>query len=540
MAARRRWLGLTVLGFGVALVVVDITIVNVAMPSIIADLDLDFSDAAWVNAAYAVVFATFVITLGRMGDVLGRRRLFLAGLMIFLAASLSAAGSDSLRGLVASRALQGLGAAMILPATLATVNATFRGRERAIAFGIWGSVIGGMAAVGPVLGGWLTTSFSWRWVFFVNVPIAVAAFIAAAAFVDESRDESTVSGFDVPGFLAASVGFSSLVLGIIEGPRFGWLTATRDLEVGHWVWPWRSLSFVPIALAVGVGAIVIFVVIENRRLRAGRFVLFDLRLFRIRSFRYGNVLAALVGLGEFGLVFVVPLYLQTVVQYSALQTGVLFLSMAAGGFLGGPLAAYLTHRFGPRQVVSAGMSLEGLGAVGAAVVLTPTNVPLALVLALFAYGVGVGLASSQLASVILAEVPAAASGQASAMQSTFRQVGAALGIAMLGTIYITSMATLTGDRLDAIAGLIPSQRAHIVEGLSDSAGWYIGALRYWTPDFRVVVVAVSESITNAARMAAAAAGAFFAVGTLLSRRLPDILREDDRSRDRSTAGADHR
>ena len=177
--------------------------------------------------------------------------------------------------------------------------------------------------------------------FFVNVPIAVAAFIAAAAFVDESRGEATVGGFDVPGFLAASVGFSSLVLGIIEGPRFGWLTATRALEVGDWAWPWRSLSFVPIALVVGVGAIAIFVLIENRRLRAGRFVLFDLRLFRIRSFRYGNVLAALVGLGEFGLVFVVPLYLQTVVQYSALQTGVLFLAMAAGGFLGGPLAAYL-------------------------------------------------------------------------------------------------------------------------------------------------------------------------------------------------------
>ncbi len=525
---RRRWLGLAVLGFGVALVVVDITIVNVAMPSIIVDLGLDFSDAEWVNAAYALVFATFLITLGRVGDLIGRRRLFVAGVAVFAGGSLLAARADSLTALVGARAIEGFGAAMILPATLAIVNATFRGRERAIAFGIWGSIIGGMAAVGPLLGGWLTTSFTWRWVFYTSVPTAIAAAVAAMAVVDESRDEQTASGFDVPGFAAASLGLFGLVMGIIEGPRYGWVLATEELQIGTWVWQEGSLSIASVALLAGVLALVGFVLIEHRRLAAGRPVLFDLRLFRIRSFSHGNLLAALVGLGEFGLVFVVPIYLQTVVELTALQTGALFLAMAFGGFLGGPLAAFLANRIGPRQVVTAGMSLEALAAFAVAVVLLPTAVHTMLAPALFLYGVGVGLASSQLASIILAEVPPASSGQASGMQSTFRQVGAALGIAVLGTIFITSMAAITADRLEAIGGLITTQRTNILDRLIDSAGWYIDALRAWTPDFGVVVNAGAESITSAARIAAGVAGLFFVLGILFSRRLPDILREGRR------------
>jgi MFS family permease len=426
---------------------------------------------------------------------------------------------------------------MILPATLAIVNATFRGRERAIAFGIWGSVIGGMAAVGPLLGGWLTTSFTWRWVFYVNVPVGLAVFVAAIALVDESRDEETMFGFDIPGFATASLGLFGLVTGIIEGPRYGWLAATEDLHIGAWMWPQGGLSIAPVALAIGGIALAAFIVIEHRRLELGLPVLFNMRLFRIPSFSHGNLLAALVGLGEFGLVFVVPIYLQTVVELTALETGALFVAMAIGGFLGGPLAAFLAHRIGPRQVVTAGMSLEALGAFGVALVLLPTAVHPMLVVALFFYGVGVGLASSQLASLILVEIPPASSGQASGMQSTFRQVGAALGIAVLGTIFITSMAAITGDRLESIRGLVASQRSTIVDGLTDSAGWYINALRGWTPDFRVVVDAAAKSITDAARLAAATAGLSFVVGVGFSRRLPDVLREGHPVPDGEPTGA---
>jgi len=526
--SHRRWLGLGVVALGVAVIVVDITVVNVAMPVLMADLGLDFGDAEWVNAIYAAVFATFLITLGRVGDLMGRRRIFTSGLVVFAMASLLAARADSMTGLIGARALQGLGAAMILPATLAIVNEGFRGRERAIAFGLWGSMIAGMAAVGPLLGGWLATSFTWRWVFLINVPVALALAIGATRLVHESRS-SAVDGFDGPGFALASVGLFSLVLGIIEGPRYGWLVATGEFQIGAWGWPF-GLSIVPVALGVGVMALVRFVRLERSRLAAGSAVLFDLRLFRIVSFRHGNVLAAMVGLGEFGLIFVVPLYLQTAVDISAMGTGTLLLAMAAGGFVAGPLAGHFAQRLGPRQVVSIGMGLESLAALGVAIVLSPDGVEPGLIAALFAYGVGVGLAGSQLASVILSEIPPDVSGQASGMQSTFRQVGAALGIAVLGTIFVTTMGEIAADRLDAIQGLVDPQRARIVERLTESAGWYVHALRAWTPDFGVVVQAAERSITDAARYAAVAVAAVFAAGTVLSRRLPDILRQGEPDR----------
>ena len=521
--SHRRWAGLLVLGLGVALIVVDITIVNVAMPLIVANLDLDFVDAEWVNVIYAAVFASFLITLGRVGDIVGNRRLFVMGNMAFFAASLAAAQADSLGALLGARALQGLGAAMILPATLALTNANFRGRERSIAFGIWGAVIGGMAAVGPVLGGWLTTAFGWRWIFIMNLPIAAVLALAAMALIEESTRE-TRPGFDISGSVLAALGLLGLVLGVIEGPRYGWFRVSENLEIMGWVWP-LEVSIAPLALLVGSVTLALFVVLENRRLHSGQTVLFDLRLFGIPSFLRGNLLALVIGLGEFGLIFVVPLYLQTAVGVSALRTGLLILAMAVGGFVGGPMAGVLARRFGPRQIVTVGLGLEALGALGVALSVAPSQIVPGLGVSLFVYGVGLGFASSQLASLILAEIPVAASGEASGMQSTFRQVGATLGIALLGTVFVTAMGQETLDRLDAIDGLIDSQRARIVESLTDSAGWYIHGLRGWTPDFEVVVRAAESGIAVAASYAALAASVIFMGGTLLSRFLPDILSE---------------
>ncbi|HEX9978197.1 MAG TPA: MFS transporter, partial [Acidimicrobiia bacterium] len=200
----RRWLGLAVLGLGVAMIVIDITIVNVALPTVISRLDLEVADAQWVNTIYALSFASLLITLGRVGDIWGRRRLFLAGIGWFIVASLFAGRADSLAALVAARGLQGVGAAMILPATLSTVNAGFRGRDRAVAFGIWGSIIGGMAAIGPLAGGWLTTTFTWRWAFYANLPVGLLTLVGGFLLVDESREDRAAGGsrFDPPGFAA--------------------------------------------------------------------------------------------------------------------------------------------------------------------------------------------------------------------------------------------------------------------------------------------------------------------------------------------------
>ncbi len=187
---RREWIGLGVLAAGLSLIVVDGTIVNVSLPVIIDELGLDLTDAQWINSIYSVVFAALLLTAGRLGDRLGRRMLFVAGVVVFIGGSLMAAASESSTALIVARVVQGVGGALVLPCTLSTVNATFRGRDRAIAFGVWGAVISGMAAVGPLLGGWLTTSFTWPWIFLVNVPIGILVIIGAFLTVPETRRRS--------------------------------------------------------------------------------------------------------------------------------------------------------------------------------------------------------------------------------------------------------------------------------------------------------------------------------------------------------------
>ena len=426
----RRWLGLVALTIGVAMIIVDATIVNVAIPSIIRDLGIGITQAEWANSIYSLVFAALLISVGRVGDVGGRRRVFVLGLVVFLAASLVTALAPNGNVLLVGRSLQGVGGALILPSTLSIVNATFRGQERAIAFGIWGSTIGGMAALGPLVGGWFVTHLSWRWAFYVNLPIALLALAGAFLFVDESRDPAARPGYDPPGVVLSTLGFLGIVFGLIEGQTYGWWTAKREFlglaPFGH--------SVIPFAFAVGVArARSASSSSSARRARAGRPVLVDFALFRIPSFRYGNIAVLIVGLGELGLVFVIPLFLQSVLGLSAFDTGLVLTALAGGAFVAGGFAAPLTRRIGASRVVQLGLAIEIVGIVAVGLTFSADRPAWQFCPQLFVYGLGVGFATAQLTSVILADVPAAQSGEGSGIQSTSRQVGSALGIAILGT-----------------------------------------------------------------------------------------------------------
>jgi EmrB/QacA subfamily drug resistance transporter len=354
---RRRWRAMPFIALGVAMIIVDATIINVAIPTIIRDLDTTATTAEWVNSIYSLVFAALLITLGRVGDMVGRRRLFALGTVWFVAASVVAATAPSGGVLIFGRFLQGIGGAMILPATLSTVNSLFVGRERAIAFAIWGSTIGGMAAVGPFLGGLLTTELSWRWAFLINVPLGIAILIGLLTVVPETSDPKARRGIDVPGQLTLVLGLAALVFGLIEGQNYGWWTSTQRLDLVGW--PEGTISPVAVALAVAVVALGAFVMIERARLRAGKLVVVDLRLFSIGSFSLGNVAALIVALGEFGLLFVLPLYLQGALGLSALATGAVLIPLAVGTLLAGGVTAQLAPRLGPRGVVQLGLLLEG-------------------------------------------------------------------------------------------------------------------------------------------------------------------------------------
>ncbi|MDL4777571.1 MFS transporter [Actinomadura xylanilytica] len=516
--ARRR-LCLATLSVGVSLIMVDGTIVNVALPTIIGDLGITATDAEWANAGYTLVFAALLLPAGRLGDVLGHRRLFALGVVAFVVASALAGQARGGPSLLLGRALQGAGAAMILPATLAVINTAFRGRDRAMAFGVWGSVIGGTVAIGPVLGGWLTSAQSWRWIFTINVPLGAAVLAGIALWVPESRDPRAVLRTGVVGTLAASAGFAALVFALIEGQRYGWWTPTRPFRAGPWDWPSSAVSPIPAALGLGALCLGVFAAATGRRRRRGRPVLLDVTLFAVPSFRIGSIAIAIVGLAEFGLVFVLPLYLQAALGASALRAGLVILALAVGALLAGPSAGPLAQRHGARTVVLAGLLLETAGIAAAGAVMAPASSPWRLVGPLLVYGAGVGLASAQLSNVVLADIPVERSGQASGAQSTTRLLGSALGIAVLGTVLVTTLGAGLDRRLDTLDDMPPRTRDAVSEAVRGSLGAGIPRLLD-RPDTAPAAAEAREALTEATRRVAFLTAALMLAGVGLGWRLP--------------------
>ncbi|MFP3963239.1 MFS transporter [Actinomadura fulvescens] len=514
MSGRRRWLSMVVISLGVSLIVVDATIVGVVLPQMVDGLGLTTSDAEWVNSVYSLVFAALLIPFGRAGDLAGRRRMFVAGVAVFVVASVLAAVAQSGGQLIGARALQGVGASMIMPATLATVNAMFTGKDRAVAFGIWGSLISGMAALGPLLGGALATGGGWRWAFAVNLPLGALLIVGAFLLIPETRQPGNgPRGIDWLGGALSALGLGALVCGLIEGQTYGWWTATRPFELGPFGWP-SGLSPVPVVLALGVLLLAVLVVVERARAAAGRSVMLDLSLFRIPNFRRGNLAAALINVGELGLVFVLPLFLLGVHGTSPWQISLAILPLAIGAFVSGGYAGRLAGKRGAHQVVRIGMVLEVVAVVALALTITASTGGLGLAPWMLLYGLGLGLTSAQLTNVSLADVPPAQAGQASGTQSTVRQIGAALGIAVIGTVFATSLGHAMADRLEG-SGVPAERRAVIAEELRESAGTYAREL-HATP---ALAAAADESLATAARRGALATALILALGLGLAWRL---------------------
>ena len=513
----RRWLGLFFIALGVAMIIVDATIVNVAVPQIIKDLGITSSDAQWVQEVYTLVFAALLLVWGRLADRYGRRRLFVTGAAAFAAASVLAALAQSGPELIGSRVLQGIAGAMMLPTSLSLLNAGFRGRDRAIAFAVWGSTIGGTAALGPLLGGWLTTSYSWRWAFGINVPLGIAVVAGTLLLVPESRETSSARGNDLVGALLSVLGFGAIVFGLIQGRTYGWWTRTGLVSIAGFGWRW-PLSPVPVAFAAGVICLAAFAAVELRRNAAGRVVLLDLRLFAIPSFRNGNIAAAIVSLGEFGLLFALPLWFENVRGYSAFRTGIALLPLAIGSLAASGFGAQLARQRGPVFTVRLGIVLEIAGVAGIGVVAGPATAWWATVPVLFVYGLGVGLATAQLTGVVLADVPVANSGQASGTQSTSRQIGSAFGIAILGTVLFTALGAQLSQRLSGIPGMPAGERSALVSGVKQSAGAVIGQLAA-SPRTAAVAAMAKEAFSQATRLTAFTAAAFLALGLLASLSL---------------------
>lgn len=514
---RKDWLALAVLATGLGLIVLDGTIVGVALPAIIGDLGLDLTEAQWVNSLYAVVLAALLLSTGKLADRWGRRTLFVAGLVVFTGGSLLAALSGTAGLLIGARAVQAVGAALIMPSTLSTVNAVFRGRNRAAAFGVWGAVISGAAAIGPLAGGMLTQWVSWHWIFLVNLPIAAILVVAALVTVPQTHGGTPRPGADVDGALLSAIGFGSLVYAVIEGPDVGWWTATADVDLLGWVWPAGGLSPVPVAFAIAAVAIALFVVWERHRERVRRSALLDLGLFTLPTFSWGNLTAMMVAIGEFALIFVLPLYLINALGLDVLAAGLVLAAMAVGAFLSGAAARHLAARLGAPGTVLLGLGLEVVGALALALVVRGEMSGWVVAAPLVVYGLGLGLASAQLTGTVLRDVPVEVSGQASATQSTVRQVGTALGTAVSGAALSMALAITLPAAL-AAADISGAAANRLAAATRDSAGTSIAMLRARGASSELgaqtpaAVEALTSGFADATRIALLVAVVFLVLG----------------------------
>jgi EmrB/QacA subfamily drug resistance transporter len=409
-----RWLVLVIVCLAQFMVVLDATVVNIALPSIQHGLDFSDADLQWVVNAYTLVFGGFLLLGGRAADLLGRKRLFLAGVVLFTAASLLNGLAQSSSMLIAGRALQGLGGALVSPAALSILMTSFPGtQERTKALGVWSAIVAGGAAAGLLLGGVLTDLLSWEWVFFVNVPVGILAVVAALRFVPESRDEKTHRGFDLAGAVTVTGGLIVLVYAIVKAQSFGW----------------GSTRTVAMLAAAGV-LLVAFVAIERRSAAP----LIRLNIFRTRTLTAANASMMLVASGMMSMFFFASLYVQELMGYSPLRAGLAFLPVTSGIMIGAGIAQVAIRRFGPRPVPVVGLLLATFGMVWLTALPVDGSYVSDLLAGLFPMSLGMGLTFVPVTLLATAGVPAEDSGLASGLLNTSQQVGGALGLAILSTL----------------------------------------------------------------------------------------------------------
>ena len=411
----KKWWTLGAVAFGLFMIMLDNTIVNVALPAIEHSLHMSISSLEWIVTAYALTFAALLITGGKLGDMFGRRKMFIVGLVVFTLASLACGLAPSAGFLIGARAVQGIGAALMNPATLSIITATFPPKERGQAIGIWAGVSALALAIGPLLGGLIVDNINWHWIFYVNVPVGVVGIVVSYFFIRESRDTSHEQSIDLPGLVTSGAALLALSYALIEGNNHGWTS--------------------PEILGLFVGAAVLLAVFIQLELRQ-RLPMLDLSLFKIGSFVGANLVAMLVSLGMFGVFFYISLYVQNILGYSPTKAGAIFLPMTVLIILVAPIAGKLSDRVGSRWLMGAGMGILGVS------LLLYQRIGLhtgfwSLLPQLLLGGVGMALTMSPMTSAAMGSVPIDKAGVGSGVLNSFRQVGGSLGIALMGAILLS-------------------------------------------------------------------------------------------------------
>ena len=456
------WAILLVVSLGFFMTLLDLTIVNIAIPDMITRLHASLDDILWVINAYALVLAVLVITAGRLGDLVGPRIMFALGIGVFTAASAACGLAPSAGWLIGFRAVQGLGAAMLMPQTLTIITNTFPADRRGAAFGVWGAVAGVATIAGPTLGGLLVTAFDWRWIFFVNLPFGVACLVLTFLIIPDLRPGRR-HRIDVPGVLLASAALLAICYGLVEGQKYNWGTITGFISI-------------PLVFAVGVLLLAGFLLLQWRT--QDREPLVPFALFRDRNYSVVNWISGTLSIGMMGIFLPFTIYLQSVLGFSALKAG---LTMAPASVLSmfiAPVAGRFTDRIGGKYILMSGLALFGGGMAWVALQATTTSAWYAFLPALIVAGIGMGCIFAPMVTVAMRNIDPRMAGAASGVLNTVRQCGLVIGTAAVGALLQNRLVSAMASQATTRSAALPAQlRGPFIEQIKHSAsnGIQVGA-----------------------------------------------------------------
>ena len=448
------WAVLVVVSLGFFMTLLDLTIVNIAIPNMIDKLHASLDAVLWVLNAYALVLAVLVITAGRLGDLLGPRTMFVAGIAVFTVASAACGFAPGAGWLIAFRAVQGLGAAMLMPQTLALVTMTFPPDRRGAAFGVWGAVAGLATIAGPTLGGLLVTAFDWRWIFFVNLPIG-AAVLGVTFFIIPGFQPGRRHRFDILGVGLASLSLLAICYGLVEGQRYNWGTVTGFISI-------------PLIIAAGVVLLAAFLVVQKKR--QDREPLVPFALFRSRNFTLMNWVSGTLSIGMLGIFLPLTIYLQSALGFSALKAGLTLAPSSVVMIVLAPILGRLTDKIGGKYILMTGLTLFAVGMGWVVLIATPHSAWYDFLAPLIVAGLGMGGTFPPMTTVAMRDVDPRVAGAASGVLNTVRQVGSVIGTAAVGALLQNRLvSSLTSQATTASASLPPQARGPFVSGFRHAA-----------------------------------------------------------------------
>lgn len=525
----KKWGVVFVLSLALAIILIDATLLNVSLATLVREFNTDIQSLQWVITAYSLTLAALTITGGRIGDLFGRKRMFVLGAIIFAIGSFVASISQNVGQMVLGWSIiEGVGAALMMPATASLLVSKYKGRDRNIAFGIWGGVAGAATAIGPLLGGFLATNYSWRWGFRINVFVA-AVLILGSFIIKECRDTKEKPTLDWPGIILSSTGMLAVVYGIIEASTYGWLNAKMPFEAFGKTFDFGGYSITPIAIIIGFALLTGFFLWQKRVEIAGRTPLVALALFKNKQFMSGMVTTSIMALGQSGLIFSIPIFLQSVRGATAFQTGQALVPMSIMALIVAPIGGALSHKIAPKRLIQAGLLLNLIGYVFLRFTLNVDSVAMDFAIPLGIMGAGMGLTMASISNLTISAVSPEQSGEASGVNNTLRQVGGTLGTAIIGAVLITAISINMVEGVNASQQIPTTVKTSIVEGFSGQASsveFGSGAkLPTGTPQIMVdEITRIShQAVTDSNKTALSYAVIFAVLGLVSSLWLPGVI-----------------